>query len=553
MMLQLQITRRLLLSALIILMVNGTLPAAAQGNLDSQVDGILNKMTFDQKVGQLFMVSFSGVGSSDAVHQFLFAMQPGAIALFSANGTTPYEVTQTVNASQSIAANNGAKVPLIVAIDHEGGTVLRVGYGFTRLPYGAALGAMPPSDARKVGELAAEELSAVGINMNLGPVADVRSNPDIHFMEGRAFGADPELVGEAVSAYLQGVQAHGVIAVLKHFPGHGAAQDSHQALPTVNATRASVEATELVPFRMAIQNGAEGVMVGHLSYPALDPLPNWPATLSPLIIGNLLRNELGFKGVTISDSMDMGAIVKTFTQPRAAVIAIKSGIDIVATGPYTSLNDQLAMKQAVINAVNNGELPMQRIDEAARRILLLKAKYALLKWEPLDADTALDRVNQINHQPIVDAIYQDTVAIARDTAHVLPITPGVKTVGLVYPGTMQSILSACQALDPALTAYAYALDPAGYEVSNIHSLAKSVNIVIIFTYNISEHPRQADLVNAVPPNQAIVVALQSPYDIEQGIQPAGYVTAFNNVPAVHAAVCAVLYGKHPALGRWPLK
>ncbi len=525
--------------------------ATARPALDTQVDSILASMSLEQRVGQLFMVSVFGQGLPEASGAFLRDMMPGAVALFNYNGATPADYTQTINAWQTVAIQVGARVPLIVAIDQEGGPVTRLTEGFTALPWGAALGAMPLNDARKVGQIAADELRAIGVNMNLAPVVDVRV-PDGPFIERRTLGHDPLTVGEAASAYIEGLQERGVIAVLKHFPGHGPAGDSHTSLPTVNYPREQIDSVELAPFRMAIQNGAEVVMVGHLVYPALDPTPGLPASLSPVIINDVLRKQLGFDGLVMTDAMDMGAIADHFTRPGAAAMAIRAGIDMIASGPHMPMSDQQAMKQGILDAVKRGELSEARIEEAARRVLMLKAKHGLLTWLPLDPNGADKRINVPAHQPIVDAIYLNTVSIPQDASKRLPLMPGTQKVAVIFPGVYPAVQRECAIIDKPFKAFAYTLSPTLNEQQSARTIARDADVVLIFTFNIDDYPAQAALVNAIPPEKTVVVSLQNPYDIERGIHPAAYVAAFNSYPPAFKAVCAVLYGKHPAVGRWSL-
>src|SRR5258708_349887 len=330
--------------------------AQAQSSTDAQVEALVQSLTLEQRVGQLFMVSLYGEELSDTGATFLRTMMPGAVALFSYNGSSPQVFTQTINAWQMVASQIGAKVPLLVAVDQEGGPVTRLTDGFTPMPWGAALGAMPADDARTVGKLSGQELSAVGVNINLAPVVDVRTEANA-FMEPRMFGNDAATVGSAATAYVQGLADSGVIAVLKHFPGHGAAGDSHTELPVVSYDIDHINSVELLPFEAGIEAGAEVVMVGHLVYPALDPTPGLPASLSPIIIGEVLRKQLHFDGVVMSDAMDMAAIVDHYSRPVAAVMAIRAGIDIIAAGPHTPISDQLAIRPAVADARKRGRLP----------------------------------------------------------------------------------------------------------------------------------------------------------------------------------------------------
>lgn len=413
----------------------------AQESVEQQVESLLQSMTLEQRVGQMFMVSVYGVGLNDAAKAFLAEMMPGASAFFSYNGTSPREINYSVNQWQATATSTGAKIPLLIGIDHEGGSVTRLTSGVTLLPWGAALGAMPTDDAKTVGSIAGQELSAMGIQINFAPVVDVRTLPGA-FVERRTFSNKSEIVAKAGAAYIEGLHKAGVIGALKHFPGHGPAGDSHTLLPVVNSPLDQIQAVELPPFKAGIDVGVEIVMMGHLYYPALDPTPNLPSSLSPVIIGDVLRKQLGFEGIVMTDGMDMAAISEHFDRPLSAVMAVKAGNDWITTGPHIPMPQQLAMKKAVIDAVNHGEITEERINESVRRILLLKAKHNLLNWTPLDPGTVEQRVQMEEHQSIVDQIYLNTVTVAQDKQGLLPLRPGAKKSYLYLPRRI-STGSAC--------------------------------------------------------------------------------------------------------------
>lgn len=537
----------LLILVVALLLLAAVFPVHAQSDI---IDKLLQQMTLEQKVGQIFMVSFSGPLNEPA-RNFLAQMQAGAFALFSSNGTSPEDVTRFVNSLQQIATQTGANLPMIMAIDHEGGTVRRLREGFTDLPWGPALSAMPAGDAYTVGQIAAQELLAVGITMNLAPVADVRSDPTKHFMEKRSFGNDPISVGGGVAAYTQGLQAGHVIGVLKHFPGHGAADDSHSILPTINATREELNRVELVPFKMGIDAGADVVMLGHLVVPALETVPDWPASLSSIIINDVLRKQLGFNGLVITDALDMGAIVNNVSQPDAAVIGVQAGVDMIVAGPHTPISNQIEMRAAVLEAVKTGKISMQRLDEAVRRVLTLKQKYNLFGWEPLNPQLAPQRVNTGEHSTTVSALYRDTVAIAKDNFKLLPLTNG-KTVLIIFPGAYPAAQRECLALNPKVRSLSYSLNPTDTEIATAKIEARRADLVVVFTYNMSDYPFQASLVSEIPPEKTVMVALESPYDIEWNLNPAAYVTAFNAYPGAIKASCEVLFGAYPAKGKWNL-
>ncbi|MCS6872277.1 MAG: glycoside hydrolase family 3 protein [Anaerolineae bacterium] len=521
----------------------------AQDELERQVEAILAQMPLDVRVGQMFMVSFFGEGLNEASRDFMRQMMPGGVGVFASNGVSPAAVTRSTNAWQALATQIGAKVPLLIATDQEGGTVQRLNDGFTAFPWGAALSAMPLEQTSQVAQMTAIELRAVGVNMNFAPVADLY-HPEGRFMSKRVWGHDPERVGQAVAAYVRGLQARGVIATLKHFPGHGAAADSHFELPTLALSRQALE-REWLPFRMGIAAGAEVVMVAHLNVPSLDPTPNLPATLSKPIVSDVLRGALGFTGVIITDAMDMGAVQQGFMPAEAAVRAVQAGVDMLATGPKLPLSDQLSMKRAIIDAVLSGAIPSAQIDDSVRRILRLKAKYGLLAWQPLDALTASERAQVTAHSAALESIYLRTISVVRPTA-LLPLDPSRQKIGLIYPGAYSSLPNVCGIYGAPTRRLAYSLTPTDGELAIAREINAQVDVAVIFTFNLDEYPRQASLVNTFAPQKTVVVALQSPYDALQGIQPAGYVTVFNPYPAAMRAACAVLYGAFPPKGTFSL-
>jgi beta-N-acetylhexosaminidase len=209
------------------------------------------------------------------------------------------------------------------------------------------------------------------------------------------------------------------------------------------------------------------------------------------------------------------------------------------------------MRAAILEAVQTGKISMQRLDEAVRRVLTLKQKYNLFGWEPLNPQMAPQRVNTEEHTATVQTLYRNTVAIAKDQYKMLPLTAD-KTILLVFPGAFPATQRECIALNPNVRSLAYSLNPTETEIASAKIEARRADVVVVFTYNIPEYAFQADLVNVVPPEKAIVVALESPYDIEQNINPAGYVTSFNVFPGAFKAACEVLFGVYPPHGKWKL-
>ncbi|BCL16840.1 hydrolase [Micromonospora sagamiensis] len=293
----------------------------------------------------------------------------GSVVLFARNVVDPAQVAALT------AALRAERPDVIVAIDEEGGDVTRIesGPGSSR-PGNLALGAVDdPALTEEVARDLGVELAAAGVTLNYAPDADVNSNPDNPVIGVRAFGADPALVARHTAAWVRGLQAGGVAACAKHFPGHGDTRvDSHHDLPRITADRARLDTGELVPFRAAIAAGAQAVMTGHLLVPALDP--TLPATLSRRVLTDLLRDELGFHGVVVTDAVEMRAVADTYGLTGVAVRALAAGADAICVGgEHADEETARRLRDGIVAAVVDGELPEERLAEAAKRVGQLAA------------------------------------------------------------------------------------------------------------------------------------------------------------------------------------
>ena len=288
-------------------------------------------MSIREKVGQLLMIGFQGTKLSSEFIDQLQEYRPGGVILFSRNLVDAEQIAQLTNSLQEHTPDS----PLLIAIDQEGGRVSRLPQDFTIFPSASTVAAcQSPEIAYGVAEITAKELRAVGINMNMAPILDVNSNPTNPIIGNRAYGDHPSQVCTFGQAIIQGLENNGVIPCGKHFPGHGdTTTDSHKALPMVNADRGRLNEIELEPFRHAIQQGLPTIMTAHVHYPALDAVAS--ATLSRPILTDLLRKELGFEGVTLTDDMEMRAILDHDTIGEASVRSLQAGADMICL-LYTS-------------------------------------------------------------------------------------------------------------------------------------------------------------------------------------------------------------------------
>lgn len=406
------------------------------------VRDLIKKMRLEEKVGQMIMIwtnaPFMNVQSEpfQKLRREVLENKIGGIIVGIAN---VYEAAIHIARLQELA-----KVPLLVAADLEAGTAMRI-LETTSFPFNMGIGATgDPSLAYEQGKITAREARALGINMVFAPVADVNNNPANPIINIRSYGEDPEMVARFVEAFIRGTQENGVLATAKHFPGHGdTSVDSHRSLPVINVPRQRLEEIELVPFRRAIAAGVAAIMSAHIALPQIDPTPapplipeappdrilptaspieyeragTLPATLSEPILTGLLRRDLGFDGLIVTDAMDMGGIVAHFEAGDAAVRAVRAGADMILMPP----NPDRAIA-AIVEAVRKKEIPESRIDASVERILRAKVQLGLFANRFID----LDEIDTIVAAPDALRTAEEAAARAltllRDTRQLIPLS-----------------------------------------------------------------------------------------------------------------------------------
>jgi beta-N-acetylhexosaminidase len=350
-----------------------------------------------EKVGQLFMLGIQGTELSKDLRDLFKTYHPGGVILFNRNLEDPEQAAHLTNALQKLSP----KMPLFMSIDQEGGRVARLPKGFTVFPGQGTLGKADTTDlAYAFAEVTALELRAIGVNMNLTPVLDVNTNPHNPIIGDRAFGDDPLQVETLGLAVIAGLQDNGVIACGKHFPGHGdTSADSHKKLPTVSHGIGRLRDIELRPFQHCFNNGLAAVMSAHVLYPALDP--ECPATLSPKIMTDLLRTQLHFKGLALTDDMEMHAVLDHYGIEEAAIRSLQAGADILLI--CKDHDRQAAAMEAVYNAVKEGSVSELRFDHALVRVFEAKERF-LLPYSAVDPKAAAGSVGTPQHRLVAHAI-----------------------------------------------------------------------------------------------------------------------------------------------------
>jgi beta-N-acetylhexosaminidase len=333
----------------------------------------IGKMTIDEKIGQMLVVGIDGYDLNENTKSLIGKSKIGGVILFSNNIQDTNQLLNLLNSLKSENLKN--KIPLFLSVDEEGGRVTRMPKEFRNFPTNKAIGKV--NDAvlsYSIGSTIAMEIGSFGFNMDFAPVLDVNSNSKNPVIGNRSFGADANIVSNLGIQTMKGIQSENIIPVVKHFPGHGdTSVDSHLGLPSVNNDLKRLKSLELIPFTEAIKNNADAVMIAHILLPKIDS--ENPSSLSKIIITNILRGDLNFNGVIITDDMTMGAIVKNYNIGEAAVKSVKAGTDIVLV--CHGYDNEVNVINALKNAISNGDISGQRIDESVYRILSLKQKYNL--------------------------------------------------------------------------------------------------------------------------------------------------------------------------------
>ncbi|MFQ3566439.1 MAG: glycoside hydrolase family 3 N-terminal domain-containing protein [Aggregatilineales bacterium] len=531
----------------------------AAGPLSAQetdpIDARIQSMSLEHRIAQMFLVTLHGQVMTEVGAAFLREWQPGGVVLFAANITSPEGVTRLTNSFQQTITEAGGP-PMLISIDQEGGIVARLteDKGFTVFPAPVLITAAGGVMAFRVGAAVAQELSAVGINMNLAPVADLETNRDNPIIFRRSFGNDPHVAGAAVAQFVRGTQSRGVLATAKHFPGHGETrEDSHGELPRLDLSRERLETVELVPFQQAIDAGVAAVMVAHIWYPQIDPTPNMPASLSWPVMTGLLRQQMGYDGLIVTDALDMNAVDMTYNFYDAVVMSVQGGADLLAMGPSVDIAVARQAMQRLVDEVRAGAIDEQRINDSVRRILQTKARFGILDWTPLDPTSAHERVDAEGHARLIEDLFRAGVTVAYDRNNHLPITPD-RNVAIIFLGTRYQIYHECGLYaNPANTRWlSVAMSPDSEQIAWAVEAANRAETAIVFTEEAIRNRDQQALVNALPQEKTIAVALWSAYDWQTYPNVAGFVAAYSPLRAAVPAICEILFGQIPARGQLAL-
>jgi beta-N-acetylhexosaminidase len=531
----------------------------------------LSTLTLKQKVAQLVVIPFYGEApntSSKQYRRFLRLVQEeGVGGLILVNRTEargikraePYALAAFLNRMQRMA-----KIPLIVGGDFERGASMRVD-GMTLFPHAMALAAAGDPQATKyMGEITARDSRALGIHWIFFPVADVNSNPDNPIINIRSFGESPRQVSEHVRAFIQGARTdpkNRVLTTAKHFPGHGdTAEDSHLKLASIQSDRPRLESVELVPFRAAIEEGVDAVMTAHIAVPALEA-PDLPATLSPAILTGLLRNELKFQGLIVTDALEMGGVAKGYSSGEAAVRALEAGADVLLMPP-----DPEAAIRAVVAAVAKGRLTAKRIDESVVKILTAKQSLGLDRAKLVDLEAIADVINSPEAAARAQEMTDRAVTLVKNDGGALPLQNPKDACFLVltegrYTNEGQVLT---QELRQRAATRIFALDPTLPDSeldAAVQSATSCEQIVVMAFASVAAYKGSVALPGNFPKlvdsliasgHPVTLVSLGSPYLVRSFPKVGAYLTTYTPVATAEVAAVKALFGEIDIGGHLPV-
>ncbi|MGB8953880.1 MAG: beta-N-acetylhexosaminidase [Tumebacillaceae bacterium] len=550
-------TSHLLVTLALSLLIYSMLPSirlqAGERRISRDVQDLLANMTLEEKIGQLLMVGFNGDTPGPDALTLVETYHAGGVVLFnwSDNLKNPVQTANLTNGLQKMA-----HIPLLIAVDQEGGSVARMSSASsTVFPGNMPLGAVnSPRLAYETGRMTGEELWAVGINMNLAPSLDVNTNPANPVIGIRSYGERPELVASLGAETIKGMQQQ-VVTVAKHFPGHGDTNvDSHTGLPVISKTAQQIAEEDLVPFQKAISDDIDAIMTAHIHVPALDPTPKRPATLSKPILTGLLREKLGYQGLIMTDSLTMAGARAVGGIPQAAVQALEAGADLLLLSPEMSVADQIEVFLEIKKAWEEGVLTEGRIDQSVVRILEVKRRHDLLTPQQVDLNDLPQHLGTAQHRNKAQQVANQAVTLLRNEGDLLPLR--------LRPEQKLAVISQYPML-PFIKSYhenttelhIKPLKPSPALISRAMQLAEGADAIVIGTYNATQHAQQTQLVRALQASTnkpVIVIAFGTPYDLKEFPTVPGYLATYGaREEQVNAAVEA-LFGKLNPSGHLPV-
>ncbi len=532
----------------------------------NRTNEIISKMTLSQKIGQMFVIGFSGTSMTNSLKNDIENYNFGNIIYMKYNVTNPDTLLEMSNSIQKAMVNYNT-VPAFITIDQEGGRVARLTNGGTHFISNMAMAATGnPYNSYLEGLAMGKELSSYGINVDFAPVLDVNNNPENPIIGIRSYGDNPITVSSFGNEMIKGLKESNVMGCSKHFPGHGNTNvDSHYGLPTITSNIDELYQIELAPFISAISNGIDSIMTTHIIFTSIDE--QYPATLSKKVITDLLRTELGYNGIIFTDGMEMGAVTNNFGgYDRTAILAVQAGVDILT---YTSSSNPKTAHKALMNAVSTGEITEERINESVRRILLKKLEYGMLDnyiKDKKDISKLLEENKELNIKFAMESLTQvkgdfNVLDKSKSTLIISPETSYYLGEGL-YSNSFANYASN-YLLSKGHVKVDYrtvSVNITNTERTDILNIIKDYDQIVIAMSNVKTngYSQTANLINYITKNNVIVIALDTPYDY-MSYNSSSYSNVIKNYICVYgyqeASVIALskyLNGEFEAQGQLPI-
>ena len=516
---------------------------------------ILRKMSLEEKAGQVLTGFFRGGEMSPSLRAILKTVRPGGVILYASTGNISglEQVAGLVSSIQEAAATDGT-LPLLVAVDQEGGRVNRLTKGVTVFPGNMALGATGDEKlAAKAARITSRELRTLGITANFAPVADIQSNPANPVIGTRSFGADPALVARFASAMILPMAEEGVLCTAKHFPGHGdTALDSHFALPADNHPREFLDRVNLAPFRAMVQKGVPAVMTAHVSMPALDDGNPLPATLLPKAY-SILREEMNFRGLAVTDSLGMKALSLYWSVGEAAVRALQAGADMLVLGadPGHEPAEIALVHNAIVEAARTDRIARARLDEAAGRVIRAKESLGVLD-DALPRGEAMRDLGSAENLAVADEIARRALTVAWSRLEPFPAASPEKPRVLLWPLEKADqawiILKSCPSLKPQFV-------PLSANPEDMEGIAAGLDgeePVFVWAGDLAQFPSWRDFARSLG-GRSVLLGTGSPYGLSLCPEAGAAILTYSEVGVSLKALGQFMAHPWPPTGRLPVE
>ena len=514
----------------------------------------IKQMTLEEKVGQMLGFAFHGTTYTEELKKQIEDMKVGLVIYFKDNCLTPEQV---FNLNKEIYKN--AKIPPFVSLDQEGGMVARVTEGITQSPGAMAISATNnPKNAYHLAYNMGKELQLLGFNFNFAPVGDINNNPKNPVINVRSYSEDPDIVSEYVVEAVNGYSDALMMSSIKHFPGHGdTAVDSHIGLPVVDFDEKRLYEMELKPFIKAKELGLPGIMVSHVMFTKYDD--KYPATLSKKLVQGLLRDEIGYDGLVVTDSLTMKAVFNNYTLEEIVLNGFNSGDDILLLCGARDIKMQKEFADIAVRLAECGKIPMDVIDKAVTRILKYKEMFKVGQMADsfkevetlINNKEAVKFSEKVSEESITEIVNNENLYPVTKDEKILVVFPLIKVVTLVEDEN-NNLMSLCDFMDIKTDRHYMSIDPTEEEQNELLKIVDNYDKIIYCSYNACFNKTQSDLINKLDQSKLIVCAIRTPYDLRVLPNVKAYLCSYEATPLSLASLAKVLTGKIKPLGTLPV-